>query len=84
MFDNYLKILAIRMSCRRQVFWISKHLLQLVMEYEVYDWLLRQIHSLRDGEIIAHGIRWIHNVRRDIFDPSTLAICLYHSYPTCS
>lgn len=47
---------------RRQVFWISKQILQLMMEDAIDDWLLRQIHWLRRDDIIAHGIRWIHDV----------------------
>ncbi|KAK1269702.1 hypothetical protein QJS04_geneDACA006555 [Acorus gramineus] len=47
---------------RRQVFWISKQILQLVMEDAIDDWLLRQIHQLRREDIIAHAIRWIQDV----------------------
>ncbi|KAF5187985.1 phox domain-containing protein [Thalictrum thalictroides] len=47
---------------RRQVFWFSKQILQLVMEDAIDDWLLRQIHWLRRDDIIALGIRWIHDV----------------------
>lgn len=52
-------------SCyfRRQVFWISKQILQLVMEDAIDDWLLRQIHWLRREDIIAQGIRWVQDVR---------------------
>ncbi|KAK1317814.1 hypothetical protein QJS10_CPA05g01539 [Acorus calamus] len=46
----------------RQVFWISKQILQLVMEDAIDDWLLRQIHRLRREDIIAHAIRWIQDV----------------------
>lgn len=47
---------------RRQVFWISKQILQLMMEDAIDDWLLRQIHWLRRDDIVAHGIRWIQDV----------------------
>ncbi|KZV16343.1 hypothetical protein F511_25964 [Dorcoceras hygrometricum] len=47
---------------RRQVFWISKQILQLVMEDAIDDWLSRQIHWLRREDVIAQGIRWLHNV----------------------
>lgn len=47
---------------RRQVFWISKQILQLVMEDAIDDWLLRQIHWLRSEEAIAQGIRWVQDV----------------------
>ncbi|PON56985.1 Phox domain containing protein [Parasponia andersonii] len=47
---------------RRQVFWISKQILQLVMEDAIDDWLLRQIHWLRRDDIIAQGIRWVQDV----------------------
>ncbi|KAI3525388.1 hypothetical protein L1887_04149 [Cichorium endivia] len=47
---------------RRQVFWISKQILQLMMEDAIDDWLLRQIHWLRRDDIVAHGIRWIKDV----------------------
>lgn len=47
---------------RRQVFWISKQILQLMMEDAIDDWLLRQIHWLRRDDIIAQGIRWIQDV----------------------
>ncbi|KAL4588767.1 hypothetical protein LXL04_001662 [Taraxacum kok-saghyz] len=47
---------------RRQVFWISKQILQLMMEDAIDDWLLRQIHWLRREDIVAHGIRWIQDV----------------------
>ncbi|CAK9150821.1 unnamed protein product [Ilex paraguariensis] len=48
--------------CRRQVFWISKQILQLMMEDAIDDWLLRQIHCLRREDIIAQGIRWVQDV----------------------
>ncbi|KAL2537407.1 Phox-associated domain [Forsythia ovata] len=47
---------------RRQVFWISKQILQLIMEDAIDDWLLRQIHWLRREENIAQGIRWVQDV----------------------
>lgn len=47
---------------RRQVFWISKQILQLVMEDAIDDWLLRQINWLRRDDIIAQGIRWVQDV----------------------
>lgn len=47
---------------RRQVFWISKQILQLVMEDAIDDWLSRHIQWLRREEVIAQGIRWVHNV----------------------
>lgn len=48
--------------CRRQVFWISKQILQLMMEDAIDDWLLMQIHWLRREDTIAQGIRWIQDV----------------------
>ncbi|PIN01094.1 hypothetical protein CDL12_26398 [Handroanthus impetiginosus] len=47
---------------RRQVFWISKQILQLVMEDAIDDWLLRQIQWLRREDAIAQGIRWVQDV----------------------
>ncbi|KAG2705531.1 hypothetical protein I3760_05G058700 [Carya illinoinensis] len=47
---------------RRQVFWISKQVLQLIMQDAIDDWLLRQIHWLRRDDIIARGILWIQGV----------------------
>ncbi|PIN08680.1 hypothetical protein CDL12_18745 [Handroanthus impetiginosus] len=47
---------------RRQVFWISKQILQLVMEDAIDDWLLRQIQWLRSEDVIAQGIRWVQDV----------------------
>ncbi|KAH6819798.1 phox domain-containing protein [Perilla frutescens var. hirtella] len=47
---------------RRQVFWISKQILQLVMEDAIDDWLLRQIQWLRKEEAIAQGIRWLQDI----------------------
>ncbi|KAK9056701.1 hypothetical protein SSX86_024063 [Deinandra increscens subsp. villosa] len=47
---------------RRQVFWISKQILQLMMEDAIDDWLLRQIHLLRREGIVAQGIHWVQDV----------------------
>ncbi|XP_052194637.1 uncharacterized protein LOC127802703 isoform X2 [Diospyros lotus] len=47
---------------RRQVFWISKQILQLMMEDAIDDWLLRQIQWLRRDDVIAQGIRWVQDV----------------------
>lgn len=47
---------------RRQVFWISKQVLQLVMEDAIDDWMIRQIHWIRREDIIAQGIRWVQDV----------------------
>ncbi|KAI4295607.1 hypothetical protein L6164_035633 [Bauhinia variegata] len=47
---------------RRQVFWISKQILQLVMEDAIDDFLLRHIHWLRKEGTIAQGIRWLQDV----------------------
>ncbi|RAL49379.1 hypothetical protein DM860_012812 [Cuscuta australis] len=47
---------------RRQVFWISKQILQLMMEDAIDEWLLRQIHWLRREDVIAHGIQWVQNI----------------------
>ncbi|GAB4837953.1 hypothetical protein Ancab_027481 [Ancistrocladus abbreviatus] len=47
---------------RRQVFWISKQILQLVMEDAIDDWLLWQINLLRREHVIAQGIRWVQDV----------------------
>ncbi|KAG4401132.1 hypothetical protein GLYMA_07G208600v4 [Glycine max] len=47
---------------RRQVYWISKQILQLVMEDAIDDWLLRQIHWLRREETVSQGIRWVQDV----------------------
>ncbi|KAF5448732.1 hypothetical protein F2P56_029238 [Juglans regia] len=46
---------------RRQVFWISKQVLQLIMQDAIDDWLLRQIHWLRRDDIIAQGIQWVQD-----------------------
>ncbi|XVE66899.1 hypothetical protein DITRI_Ditri08aG0117000 [Diplodiscus trichospermus] len=47
---------------RRQVFWISKQILQLVMEDAIDDWLLRQIYWLRGEDTVAQGIRWVQDI----------------------
>ncbi|KAH6791599.1 phox domain-containing protein [Perilla frutescens var. hirtella] len=47
---------------RRQVFWISKQILQLVMEDAIDDWLLRQIQWLRREDVVARGIRWVQDI----------------------
>uniref|UniRef100_A0A7C9E8S9 PX domain-containing protein n=1 Tax=Opuntia streptacantha TaxID=393608 RepID=A0A7C9E8S9_OPUST len=47
---------------RRQVFWISRQILQLVMEDAVDDWLLGQINWLRKEEVVAQGIRWVKDI----------------------
>ncbi|WJX10454.1 hypothetical protein P8452_01175 [Trifolium repens] len=47
---------------RRQVFWISKQILQLVMEDAIDDLLLSEIHWLRREETIAQGIRWVQDI----------------------
>ena len=60
-------------SCRRQVFWISKQILQLVMEDAIDDWLLGQINWLRREETIAQGIQWL----QDVSIEPILSIILY-------
>ncbi|XP_057782898.1 uncharacterized protein LOC131000822 [Salvia miltiorrhiza] len=47
---------------RRQVFWISKQILHLIMEDAIDDWLLRHIQWLRKEEVIAQGIRWLQDL----------------------
>ncbi|GLT63693.1 hypothetical protein SLA2020_362370 [Shorea laevis] len=47
---------------RRQVFWISKQILHLVMEDAIDDFLLGHIYWLRKEETVAQGIRWIQDV----------------------
>ncbi|CAK8571207.1 unnamed protein product [Lathyrus sativus] len=47
---------------RRQVFWISKQILQLVMEDAIDDILLTEIHWLRREETIVQGIRWVQDI----------------------
>jgi hypothetical protein len=51
-------------NCRRQVLWISKQILQLVMEDAIDEWIIRQINWLRRDDVIVQGIRWIQDVRR--------------------
>uniref|UniRef100_A0A0E0R4H9 PX domain-containing protein n=1 Tax=Oryza rufipogon TaxID=4529 RepID=A0A0E0R4H9_ORYRU len=46
---------------RKQVLWISKQILQLVMEDAIDEWILRQINWLRRDEVIVQGIRWIQD-----------------------
>eukprot|EP01018_Ginkgo_biloba_P016155 Gb_15275 [translate_table: standard] len=47
---------------RRQVFWIAKQILHLVMEDAIDDWLLRQIQWLRREDVIASGIKQVEDV----------------------
>ncbi|KAK7407740.1 hypothetical protein VNO78_09785 [Psophocarpus tetragonolobus] len=47
---------------RRQVFWISKQILQVVMEDAIDDWLLSEIHWLRREDTVAQGIRWVQDI----------------------
>ncbi|KAK4258714.1 hypothetical protein QN277_005132 [Acacia crassicarpa] len=47
---------------RRQVFWISKQILQLTMEDAVDDFLLSQINWLRREDTVAQGIRWVQDI----------------------
>ena len=49
--------------CRRQVLWISKQILQLVMEDAIDEWIIRQINWLRREDFIVQVIRWIQDVR---------------------
>ncbi|KAL1200869.1 hypothetical protein V5N11_034602 [Cardamine amara subsp. amara] len=74
---------------RRQVFWISKQILQLVMEDAVDDLLLREVCWLRNEDTVAQGIRWAQDIlwpngvfftrvggsqeASDVTDPSSLA-----------
>ncbi|CAM0874562.1 unnamed protein product [Alopecurus aequalis] len=46
---------------RKQVLWISKQILQLVMEDAIDDWIIRQINWLRRDEVIIQAIRWIQD-----------------------
>ncbi|KAM0887320.1 hypothetical protein ACQ4PT_029131 [Festuca glaucescens] len=46
---------------RKQVLWISKQILQLLMEDAIDDWIIRQINWLRRDEVIIQGIRWIQD-----------------------
>ncbi|KAG1369765.1 hypothetical protein COCNU_15G001310 [Cocos nucifera] len=47
---------------RRQVFWISKQILQLTMEDAIDDWIVRQISWLRKDDVIVRGIHWLQDV----------------------
>ncbi|CAL1372487.1 unnamed protein product [Linum trigynum] len=47
---------------RRQVFWMSKQIVQLIMEDAIDDWLLRHIYWLRREETIAVGIRLVQDI----------------------
>ncbi|XP_074563348.1 uncharacterized protein LOC141819977 isoform X2 [Curcuma longa] len=47
---------------RRQAYWMSKQILQLIMEDAIDDWILRQIHWIRRDDIIAQGIRWVQDI----------------------
>ncbi|KAG4400926.1 hypothetical protein GLYMA_07G164000v4 [Glycine max] len=49
-------------SCRRQAFWISKQILQVVMEAVIDDWLLSEIHWLCKEETVAQGIQWVQDI----------------------
>jgi len=55
--------------CRRQVLWITKQILQLVMEDAIDEWIIRQINWLGREDVIVQGIRWIQDVRRHIIPP---------------
>lgn len=55
--------LLVAISFRRQVYWISKQILQMVMEDAIDDWLLNQIQLLRRDDVVAAGIRWVSDVR---------------------
>ncbi|CAN6362334.1 unnamed protein product [Urochloa humidicola] len=46
---------------RRQVLWISKQILQLVMEDAIDEWIIRQINWLRRDDVIVQVIRWIQD-----------------------
>ncbi|XP_059077429.1 uncharacterized protein LOC131062392 isoform X2 [Cryptomeria japonica] len=50
---------------RRQVFWIGKQILHLVMEDAIDEWLLGQIQLLRREDVIASYIRQVHEVLLD-------------------
>ncbi|XP_019708437.1 uncharacterized protein [Elaeis guineensis] len=47
---------------RRQVFWFSKLILQLMMEDAIDDWIIRQISWLRRDDVVAKGIHWLQDV----------------------
>ncbi|KAK4804172.1 hypothetical protein SAY86_003989 [Trapa natans] len=63
---------------RRQVFWMSKQIAQMVMEDAIDDFLLTQIHWLRREETIAQGIRWV----QDILWPNGKFFISLRSIPT--
>jgi sorting nexin-13 len=46
---------------RRQVLWISKQILQLVMEDAIDEWIIRQINWLRREGFIVQVIHWIQD-----------------------
>ncbi|PWA68105.1 Phox-associated domain-containing protein [Artemisia annua] len=45
-----------------EVFWMSKQILQLMMEDAIDDWLVRQIHWLRRENVVAQGVRYLQDV----------------------
>ncbi|KAG6383108.1 hypothetical protein SASPL_157145 [Salvia splendens] len=47
---------------RRQVLWISKQILQFVMEDAIDDWLLRKIRRLCRDDVVAQGIRAVQDI----------------------
>ncbi|XP_074285846.1 uncharacterized protein LOC141611245 isoform X2 [Silene latifolia] len=47
---------------RRQVFWISKQILHIVMEDAVDDWLIGQINWLRREDVVAEGIHLVKDI----------------------
>ncbi|KAG8364285.1 hypothetical protein BUALT_Bualt19G0112500 [Buddleja alternifolia] len=47
---------------RRQVFWMSLQIVQLIMGDAIDDLLLQQIQWLRREDVIAQGIRWIQDI----------------------
>ncbi|RVW61319.1 hypothetical protein CK203_020672 [Vitis vinifera] len=55
--------------------WISKQILQLIMEDAIDDWLLRQIQLLRKEEVIAQGIRWVQDVIFVLDGALGLSVC---------
>jgi sorting nexin-13 len=71
-------------SCRRQVLWISKQILQLVMEDAIDDWILRQINSLRRDDVVSRGILWVQDVWifvHDLFSfPNVMGARLLSTY----
>ncbi|KAG6410728.1 hypothetical protein SASPL_128795 [Salvia splendens] len=46
----------------RQVLWISKQILQFVMEDAIDDWLLRKIRRLCRDDVVAQGIRAVQDI----------------------